>query len=86
MLYVCMVARCTAADPRFLNVAQAAAAAAVASRRHALGSVLFCMSLNHKQMSLYYAPAFFGHLFGCCLQKDSWRGKVGRQPRASRLR
>jgi len=23
------------------------------------GSVLFCLSLNYKQMSLYYAPAFF---------------------------
>ncbi|DBB04217.1 TPA: hypothetical protein ACH3X1_013248 [Trebouxia sp. C0004] len=31
--------------------------------------MLFCLSLNHKQMSVYYAPAFFAHLLGKCLQK-----------------
>eukprot|EP00850_Spirogloea_muscicola_P017087 SM000143S00752 [mRNA] locus=s143:321475:323960:+ [translate_table: standard] len=45
------------------------AAAAIAARRDVLGSVLFCLSLNHKQMSMYYAPAFFGHLLGRCLQQ-----------------
>ncbi|MCO5577869.1 hypothetical protein L7F22_031704 [Adiantum nelumboides] len=32
-------------------------------------SVLFCFALNHKQMSAYYAPAFFAYLFGKSLQK-----------------
>eukprot|EP00850_Spirogloea_muscicola_P005864 SM000027S09645 [mRNA] locus=s27:535401:537851:+ [translate_table: standard] len=45
------------------------AAAAIAAGRDVLGSVLFCLSLNHKQMSMYYAPAFFGHLLGRCLQQ-----------------
>ena len=42
-----------------------------------LGSVLFCLSLNHKQMSMYYGPAFFAHLLGKCLQRSSLAGKVG---------
>eukprot|EP01135_Chromosphaera_perkinsii_P010818 Nk52_evm13s2241 gene=Nk52_evmTU13s2241 len=29
-----------------------------------LGSVAFCLSLNYKQMSLYYAPPFFFYLLG----------------------
>ena len=28
------------------------------------GSILYCLSLNFKQMSLYYAPAFFFYLLG----------------------
>ena len=36
----------------------AAAAAAVVSDRDLLGAALFSLALNHKQMSLYYAPAF----------------------------
>ena len=35
-----------------------AAAAAVVSDRDLLGAALFSLALNHKQMSLYYAPAF----------------------------
>lgn len=54
----------------------AAAAAAIANNRHVLGSMLYCLALNHKQMSLYYAPAFFGHLLGRCLQKPHISGKV----------
>ncbi len=46
----------------------AGAAAAVASGRHIVGSVLYCLALNHKQMSLYFAPAFFGYLLGRCLE------------------
>ena len=56
---------------------KAGAAAAVASNRHLLGSFLYCCALNHKQMALYYAPAFFGHLLGCCLQRPSALNKVG---------
>jgi len=31
-----------------------------------LGSLLFCLSLNFKQMALYYAPVFFFYLLGRC--------------------
>jgi len=48
--------------------AQAGAAAAVAAGRPRLGSALFCLALNHKQMALYFAPAFFAHLLGCALR------------------
>jgi ALG6, ALG8 glycosyltransferase family len=56
--------------------AQAAAAAAVASGREVLGSVLFCLALNHKQMTMYYAPAFFANLLGRCLQRRTAAAKV----------
>lgn len=46
----------------------AAAAAAAATDRRIWASILFTCSLNHKQMALYFAPAFFGHLLGRCLQ------------------
>lgn len=55
------------------------AAAAICRGRQLLGSMLFCLSLNHKQMGLYYAPAFFVHLLGCALQQRGFTGKVGRQ-------
>lgn len=47
------------------------AVAAVLSRKNLLACVLFCLSLNHKQMSAYYAPAFFSHLFGSCLRRKN---------------
>jgi alpha-1,3-glucosyltransferase len=53
------------------------AAVAIAKRKDVLGSVLFCLSLNHKQMGLFYAPAFFAHLLGGCLQQPTHTGKVG---------
>ena len=49
----------------------AGAAAAILNNRTFLGAVLFSLSLNHKQMSLYYAPAFFFHLVGSSLQKKN---------------
>ncbi|CAL8467236.1 g6772 [Coccomyxa elongata] len=55
----------------------AGAAAAVASGKEVLGSILFCLSLNHKQMSMYYAPAFFAHLLGRCLARPTLLSKVG---------
>lgn len=36
----------------------------------------FCMALNHKQMTLYYAPAFFVHLFTLSLCEETALGKV----------
>lgn len=42
-------------------------------------SVFFCASLNHKQMSLYYAPAIFAHLFGNCLKQKTLAGKVSEE-------
>ncbi|CAI9772736.1 unnamed protein product [Fraxinus pennsylvanica] len=45
-----------------------AAVAAIFSDRDLVGSVFFCLALNHKQMSAYYAPAFFGYLLGKCLR------------------
>jgi len=55
---------------------QAGAAAAAASGMDVLGSILFCLSMNHKQMAVYYAPAFFAHLLGKCLQKRTLSSKV----------
>lgn len=49
-----------------------AAVAAVASHRHLLGSALFVLSLNYKQMSLYYAPVFFFGLLGLAFQRYRW--------------
>ena len=48
---------------------QAAAAGAIASGRQLVGAALFCLALNHKQMSMYWAPAFFAHLLGWALQQ-----------------
>ena len=54
----------------------AGAVAAIAGGHDALGSALFCLALNHKHMALYYAPAFFAHLLGKCLQRPAPSGKV----------
>jgi alpha-1,3-glucosyltransferase len=35
------------------------------------GSFLFCLALNFKQMTLYYAPAVFFYLLGRCVAKPS---------------
>ncbi|MCO5601352.1 hypothetical protein L7F22_055472 [Adiantum nelumboides] len=45
------------------------AVAAICWQKDYLASVLFCLALNHKQMSAYYAPAFFAYLFGKSLRK-----------------
>ena len=46
----------------------AAAVAAIARGEPVLGSVLYTLSFNHKQMALFYAPAFFAHLLGRCFE------------------
>lgn len=43
-----------------------AGAAAIADGRDLLGSMLFTLSLNFKQMALFYAPAFFFYLLYAC--------------------
>lgn len=45
------------------------AIAAIISGKQLVGSFLFCLALNHKQMSAYFVPAFFSHLFGKCLRR-----------------
>eukprot|EP00884_Botryococcus_braunii_P008812 jgi/Botrbrau1/17932/Bobra.50_1s0032.2 len=54
----------------------AGAAAAIAAGHHLLGAALYCLALNHKQMAMYYAPAFFAHLLGTCLQRRGLPAKV----------
>ena len=63
----------------------AGGAAAAAAGRDVLAALLFSLSLNHKQMGLYYAPAFFAYLLGKCLQRRTVAGKVrvGRQHAAT---
>lgn len=61
----------------------ALAAAAAATDKRILSSILFTCSLNHKQMALYYAPAFFGHLLGRCLQSAAGRASKGAQKAAA---
>ncbi|XAR71354.1 Dolichyl-P-Glc:Man(9)GlcNAc(2)-PP-dolichol alpha- 1-_3-glucosyltransferase [Bertholletia excelsa] len=45
------------------------ATASVLSDKDLLACVLFSLALNHKQMSAYFAPAFFSHLLGKCLRR-----------------
>lgn len=46
------------------------AVAAICLQKDHLASVLFCLALNHKQMSAYYAPAFFAYLLGKSLRQQ----------------
>ncbi|XP_058075190.1 probable dolichyl pyrophosphate Man9GlcNAc2 alpha-1,3-glucosyltransferase [Magnolia sinica] len=48
-----------------------AAVAAILSKHELVASVLFSLALNHKQMSAYFAPAFFSHLLGKCLRRQN---------------
>ncbi|CAL0317367.1 unnamed protein product [Lupinus luteus] len=45
------------------------AVAAILSEKDLVACVFYCLSLNHKQMSAYFAPAFFSHLMGKCLRR-----------------
>lgn len=55
----------------------ALAATVIVRGNDILGSILFSLSLNHKQMGLFFAPAFFAHLLGKCLQQPTAARKVG---------
>ncbi|KAF5748023.1 ALG6 ALG8 glycosyltransferase family [Tripterygium wilfordii] len=46
-----------------------AAVAAILSQKDLVACVLFSLALNHKQMSAYFAPAFFSHLLGKCFRR-----------------
>ncbi|XP_010553919.1 PREDICTED: probable dolichyl pyrophosphate Man9GlcNAc2 alpha-1,3-glucosyltransferase [Tarenaya hassleriana] len=45
------------------------AIAAVICQSEVLTCALFTLALSHKQMSAYFAPAFFSHLLGKCLRR-----------------
>ncbi|XP_037420785.1 probable dolichyl pyrophosphate Man9GlcNAc2 alpha-1,3-glucosyltransferase isoform X1 [Triticum dicoccoides] len=45
------------------------AIAGILSRNELVAAALFSLAINHKQMSMYFAPAFFGHLLGKCLKR-----------------
>ncbi|XP_044468997.1 probable dolichyl pyrophosphate Man9GlcNAc2 alpha-1,3-glucosyltransferase isoform X2 [Mangifera indica] len=47
------------------------AISAILSQKDLVASFLFTLALNHKQMSAYFAPAFFGHLLGKCLRRKN---------------
>lgn len=47
------------------------AVAAILCKHDVIACSLFSLALNHKQMSLYFAPAFFGHLFGKCIRHQN---------------
>lgn len=49
----------------------------VAPRTELVGSVLFALSLNFKQMALYYAPAFFFYLLASCIWGPAGGNTVG---------
>lgn len=44
----------------------------ILTRRDILGSIFFCLSLNFKQMSLYYSPVFFFVLLRKCFVQPTW--------------
>eukprot|EP00904_Undaria_pinnatifida_P013402 jgi/Undpi1/9192/HiC_scaffold_26.g11650.m1 len=62
-----------------LGLAMASAAAVTSGERggELFGSVLFALSLNFKQMALYYAPAFFFYLLAWCLWGAAGGNTIG---------
>jgi alpha-1,3-glucosyltransferase len=59
-----------------LGTTVAAIAAIIQGRDH-FACVLFCISINYKQMSLYHALPFFCYLLGTCLPKRNRSLKSG---------
>jgi alpha-1,3-glucosyltransferase len=43
------------------------------NRHYYIAALLFCLALNYKQMTLYYAPAVFAYLLGDCCGRRSIR-------------
>ena len=44
----------------------------VMNDRDILGSIMFSLALNYKQMELYHALPFFSFLLGKALRQNSW--------------
>lgn len=59
-----------------LGLTIAAIAAIIRGRDH-IASVLFCLSVNYKQMGLYHALPFFCYLLGKCLPKHNTSATAG---------
>lgn len=60
---------------RFSNLLQMCCVCLLLRRQYVLGSIAFSGALNHKQISLYFAPAIFAHLLGACAKKKTVREK-----------
>ena len=52
------------------------AATSLLTGREIVGSMLFCLALNYKQMELYHALPFFCYLLGSCWQCSWCKGWV----------
>lgn len=53
-----------------------AAVTSLANMQDVLGSALFCLALNYKQMELYHAMPFFCYLLGSCIRRFKHGGIV----------
>eukprot|EP00892_Ulva_mutabilis_P001232 jgi/Ulvmu1/11109/UM070_0025.1 len=58
----------------------AGAVAAVLHGWHIVAAVLYVLSINHKHMLVYFAPAFFAYLLGCCLRAPGGHSAKQDQP------
>eukprot|EP00890_Picochlorum_soloecismus_P000076 jgi/Picsp_1/1069/NSC_04552-R1_alpha- -glucosyltransferase len=48
----------------------------IKKHKYILGAAMYCGALNHKQMTLYFAPAIFSHLLGLCLKQPAIGQKI----------
>ena len=49
---------------------------AILSDKYVIGSILFCLSLNFKQMALYYSPVFFFVLLRKCFERQDSLARI----------
>ena len=67
-------------------MAKQVAATALALRgRLLLAAFSVVAALSHKQMLLFYSPAFFAYMLGLALRRPTWLGKVGRDSHVVRV-
>ncbi|KAK2078822.1 hypothetical protein QBZ16_003662 [Prototheca wickerhamii] len=60
-----------------INLGLAVAATALALRgRLLIAAFFFVAALSHKQMLLFYSPAFFAYMLGLALRRPTWPGKI----------
>lgn len=77
---------CTCVDKNLPFIAKQVAATALALRgRLLIAAFFFVAALSHKQMLLFYSPAFFAYMLGLALRRPTWPGKVGRQAHRVRV-